>query len=230
MKTKLIIAAMLAAAGLAGAQMFAQLFGGKSWTPAALNPIAWWSFESAPGDVVSDAIASKAMTLIGSPTISAGLRGNAITTASGKYGSFTAFSSATNFSFNVWLKTGSPTSDMVFLGNSASNIKLLEKLTATLSCVRFGGAAPIYFTIPSFGTNWRMYTVTCAGTSTRVYIDGAESVSGVQIVADANINSFNQVGRFSTSGSFFWNGQIDELTVYNYTLSQAQITQLYNYR
>ena len=43
MKRVIVIAAILAAAGLAGAQMFAQVFGGETWTPAALNPSAWYT-------------------------------------------------------------------------------------------------------------------------------------------------------------------------------------------
>lgn len=54
MKRAIIIAAMLAAAGLAGAQMFAQLFGGETWTPAALNPVAWYKGDGNAKDAMGN--------------------------------------------------------------------------------------------------------------------------------------------------------------------------------
>jgi len=53
-KRAITIAAMLAAAGLAGAQMFAQLFGGETWTPAALNPVAWYKGDGNAKDAMGN--------------------------------------------------------------------------------------------------------------------------------------------------------------------------------
>lgn len=209
---------------------FAQLFGGSTaWTPAALNPVAWWSFESTNGSVNADSINGKIMTLVGSPAVDTGIRGNCITTAAGKYGSFSAFSETNVFSISLWAKTATPTDNSVLVGSATSANVYVNKNMATLMRIKTKGTLPAFVT-PSFGTDWRMVTITCDGTNARVFIDGIESSSGALTLTSPSIAAFNQIGRFSSGTTLAWNGQIDELTFYNYALSQAQITQLYNYK
>ena len=231
MKKQLIVLAFIVFSASANAQMFAQMFVNResAWTPSELNPIAWWSFDNISGTEDLDKIASKSMTLVGTPTISAGLRGNAITTAAGKYGSFTAFTATGVFSVSFWAKTATPTDNSVFLGSATSANVYVNKNTATAIRLKTEGTLPS-FTVPSFGIDWRMVTVTCDGTNARVYLDGTISSSGAQAISTPSLAAFNQIGRFSNGTIIPWGGQIDELTFYDYQLTQPQITLLYNYR
>ena len=80
MKRAIILLAMLAAAGLAGAQMFAQLFGGETWTPASLNPIAWYKGEND----ATDSAGAYDGTWSGAAAYSTGIVGLAINLAGTK--------------------------------------------------------------------------------------------------------------------------------------------------
>jgi prepilin-type N-terminal cleavage/methylation domain-containing protein len=81
------------------------------------------------------------------------------------------------------------------------------------------------------GTNintnsWQHIAVTKNSSLIKIYIDGAFKNSVVSPVGDFNNNYNLNIGRIS-SGSFYWNGLIDEVRVYNAALTAAEIQQFY---
>ena len=74
--------------------------------------------------------------------------------------------------------------------------------------------------------NWFFLTVVNNGTEVLTYVDG--NLVG-NITSDINSNSTDsfQIGRF-VGGSNYFNGNIDEVRIYNQTLSESEITEIYN--
>ena len=73
---------------------------------------------------------------------------------------------------------------------------------------------------------WFFLTVVNNGTDVLTYVNG--NLVG-NITSDVNSNStdFFQIGRFP-AGTNYFNGNIDEVRIYNQTLSESEITEIYN--
>jgi hypothetical protein len=85
-----------------------------------------------------------------------------------------------------------------------------------------GGSSALTWTIPSDWTGqWHQVGLKWSGSSTYLIIDGSVVASGSNTYAPA-ITTF-EIGRFNGGSNF--NGTIDEVRVYNYALSAAEITQ-----
>jgi len=73
--------------------------------------------------------------------------------------------------------------------------------------------------------NWHLVVTSCNGTNGKIYVDGAEVKSGSCYPAGADIIGAD-VYEGSTAEEF--NGTIDEVKIYSYDLSAAEIEEIYN--
>jgi len=82
------------------------------------------------------------------------------------------------------------------------------------------------FTIPSVALNgWHMITITRSAGTLRVFLNATESTEGGQ--SFTNPQTFTQMGAYMGTTSFF-SGRLDEVSMWNRTLSLDDISDLYN--
>jgi len=78
---------------------------------------------------------------------------------------------------------------------------------------------------PTFG-EWQHAAVVVDGSTYRFYVNGEDAGTGSWSLSPSGINPL-LIGSFDGSSEFF-NGSIDELRIYNYALSNAEIQDLFN--
>lgn len=147
-----------------------------------------------------------------------------------------------NFSINVWIKTTQSGSNRVFsnFNTGESNKGFIIDCGGTSNAPRFGignGSSFVYAST-SDGTktcdsgNWRMITGTYDGNGIKVYVDGTfvkDATQTTQVVY-SNVTRLTAGAFYTDPGSYSQaiKGQLDEPSVYDFVLSQAQITALWN--
>ena len=144
---------------------------------------------------------------------------------------FPTITLATNYTLSAWAKRSS-TANMFLFGNSqtygygayfngTSNLYFKESFLMT-----FNNAAIQTALARTDWVNWVFVKDTTTGTVS-IYVDGvlAQSVSGSGM---ATINAIGGSGR-PTGTQYIWNGNIDEVAIFDYALSARQIKQdIYN--
>lgn len=73
---------------------------------------------------------------------------------------------------------------------------------------------------------WTHVVAVHAGNMVYIYIDGALSSSGVRSALTAAAGAL-VVGRYQTTGVYYWDGRLDDIRIYNRALSQSDISALY---
>jgi prepilin-type N-terminal cleavage/methylation domain-containing protein len=185
-------------------------------------PYAHWKFDESSGTIAYDSSGnSKNATLINGATFSSGKYGNAITLGGiNDYLTVASMGSFNKFTVTAWIKTS----------------------TGTLNNIVSGSGAAIYSSIRSNklswfdGISWRDGTTTLTDGQWKhvafIFANGAH-----YMYVNGNIEYNNNAGNGSyTSGSIgyigavytpdrYFNGQIDDMKVYNYALTKSQIMQ-----
>ena len=81
------------------------------------------------------------------------------------------------------------------------------------------------------GNTWYHMCATFAGPSYNIYINGASQLSGTQTSAMDSVQVRDQNTFFcNLGGGSCFQGKMDELRLYNKSLSSAEVTALYNFR
>jgi hypothetical protein len=151
------------------------------------------------------------------------------------------FDGSTPFSISCWIKTSVTGANQVFVSKfNSSTVGYLFRKSSNGSNLNFviGAGSSAYFSINSVGLNlvnnvYSMITVTYDGTGgagVKFYQDGVLlSNSGIWNTyngsSSSNTESF-KIGSFDNS--YFFNGSIDEVSVFNKELSASEVTELYN--
>ncbi|MQP53718.1 LamG-like jellyroll fold domain-containing protein, partial [Flavobacterium sp. LMO9] len=134
---------------------------------------------------------------------------------------------ASSKSISVWAKANviNPTINYVFhYGNTAGGNGLAFRTAETLF---FAGSGGNLTAASSISAPWAHYVCTYDGTTAKVYKDGvllSDSALAWNIIN--NSNTF-RLGLTESGGVNYFNGAIDDLKIYNYALSQADVTSLY---
>jgi hypothetical protein len=176
---------------------------------------------------------------------------SAPTFVAGKYGSAMDFSgtnqyamvpagllaSVTNFTIAVWVNwDGGAAWQRIFdFGNDTTQYMFLTPSSGS-GTLRFavttngGGAEQILQTSPLPVGQWRHVAVTRNGNTARLYTNGVVAATNTVMIAPASFNpALNYLGRSQfteSAGDPLFNGRLDELFIYNYALSDVEITRL----
>jgi hypothetical protein len=78
--------------------------------------------------------------------------------------------------------------------------------------------------------DWHLVVGKYDGTNVTIWVDGVQKLSNSSysgVTLSSNSNSFGVGGYCNGNFSFYWDGSIDELRVYNRALTTAEILQLY---
>ena len=155
-------------------------------------------------------------------------------------------SSATNFSVSGWFKTTInplPSNEGMFAfgdhTSSTSNSPFhFYQGSFNVFDVFFGNTQYHRYTVDVYtgGIKWINYVISYDGTQSasadrlKLYIDGvflAPSIVGSTIPTSINLtNNINTIGVSATNK--FYNGSIDEIAVFNYSLTEAEALSIYN--
>jgi hypothetical protein len=131
-------------------------------------------------------------------------------------------------SISVWAKIDVLNNQINYVfhyGNSASGNGLAFRPTTTLY---FANAAANLETTDSNSINtWVHYVCTYDGTTAKVYKNGVLFSSGAKVFNTVNDSNIFKLGTAETGATSYFNGAIDDLKIYNYELTAAQVGQLY---
>jgi hypothetical protein len=142
----------------------------------------------------------------------------------------------TNFTIAVWVYwNGGAAWQRIFdFGNDTTQYLFLTPGSGS-GTLRFAistnGNAPggeqILETSPLPVGQWSHVTVTRSGNSASLYTNGVLAVTGSVTIAPANFNpALNYLGESQYPADPFFNGRLDEVFVYNYTLSATEVSRL----
>jgi hypothetical protein len=137
------------------------------------------------------------------------------------------------FTFTAWF-TMEVLDGKVMAGNANDNDTYFgSPQNTTTILVQSDTAVTVQsFTIPTISINtWYHYTVTRdSGNITRVYLNGIQSSSGGKSIAGTFTS--NAIGRYGDGAGpnapYQWQGELDDVRVYNRALSADEIKRLYN--
>lgn len=193
------------------------------------NPIAYWKMNEASGQTVADSAGFNTGTAVGT------------TVTAGEFGSARSLNGASDYinMGNVPLPTGSITLEAWVKPNVVNTYQRIIDRTN-------GGASGISVLINNDGriryqlktatmtelysvtylqmNTWYYVVATYDGSYMRISINGVpdNSVAKTGTISYDNINTYVGAYSYSTPGQFF-NGVIDEVGIYNYVRSPAQI-------
>ena len=251
-KQLLILAAVLTTmlAGISHGQMFAQMFGGSTWTPLTLGPVAWWKMDdNAANKVVLDS--AGANTGVSAQNTSAvhtdGINGGALTfNGNSDFVTVTHSSSVdftNSFSVSFWCcpatadqngtiagkwTTGASTNNswVVTVGQDVANNKWGAGIQQSDGTIKTLTPATTFS-----ATTWYHGVLVAGVTNFALFINGAAIGSEAY---DGTINSTAiniTLGKLRTVDSIYsFNGAIDDVLFFNRALTPAEITQIYNWR
>ena len=147
-------------------------------------------------------------------------------------GNVTDLNNLTAFSTSSWINySGTPVTSHIFLsgGTSLSNRFYVQLLSSTQ--IRYGsGSAFDNVSIPTISSgSWHHIVTVHNGTSLDVYLDGIkQNSSPVTVVApNANIGDDFTIGRYNISPSYYWDGKLDEVAVFNTALTELEVKKIY---
>jgi hypothetical protein len=144
------------------------------------------------------------------------------------------------FSLSAWVKKGSGSLDRYIIAKGVPNTSgyTLSLENANFIFFRAGtqlmsnqslSYATAVYNVTALDTNWHHILATQNTTDMRIYIDG--TLAAYRTVTDPGDKSSSQnfdIGRRVDNNSGFFNGQIDDVRVYNYALTATQVQNIYN--
>ena len=154
-------------------------------------------------------------------------------------GTVSAFNSTTSFTVSMWLNFQSVTGGVVMSaftsGTSTSN--RIEFVFNSINELRFGVDGSVNnckFNISSYTSTdaWHNIIGTYNGTNVTLFFDGSQvSTTGSSVPSTTSSTHGNDttIGRRTLGGgSFYFNGLIDEVAIWDSVLSSTNITNVYN--
>jgi hypothetical protein len=203
--------------------MFAQLFGGETWTPAALGPIAWYKGD----DNATDSIGAYNGTWSGSPAYTTGKIGGGFSlngTASISIGT-TAVYRATSVAMWVYVAV-LPNAGLQHFGALSKVGFRTGGSGSKLNWNVWDQDGIRYELSPASGTTvgaWTHYCGTWDGSTSTVYINGAYSASlSAPGTSLGSLSSALVIGPSNTGNI------IDDVLIFNRALTATEIKKLYD--
>lgn len=148
-------------------------------------------------------------------------------------GNITALNSLSAFSTSTWINySGVPgTTTHIFLSGGSSSSNRFYIQLAGSTTIRYGSSTSFDdVTISSISSgSWHHLVTVHDGTSLDIYLDGVkQNGSPVTVIApNTDIGDSFKIGQYF-SGSYFWNGYLDEIGLFNVALTADEVLSIYN--
>ena len=148
-------------------------------------------------------------------------------------GNITALNNLSAISTSIWLKTSNVSTAPIILngGSSITNRFYLQLLTNGTTIRYVIGSSVIDTSVSNVADgNWHHIATTQNGTSLDIYLDGAkQNTSTITVVSPStNIGDNFKIGRYFLSAANYFDGQIDEVAIWNTALTSTQVSEIYN--
>jgi Concanavalin A-like lectin/glucanases superfamily len=203
-------------------------------TPGVL---AYWPLDERAGSVVTDALDGSIGTLSGTPALGAPTarsddRGSALglsATSSAALG--TGLALPGDVSIEAWALVQAGTTGthyVVSKGNASSGLHLMVD-GSRRPVFRIGtgsGSTTVTGTAMPTGT-WRQLAATLSGRDADLYVDGRPVASATLPAAPAASTRELYFGRYSASASGYWQGRLDEVSLYGRALTAGEVAAHY---
>jgi len=139
------------------------------------------------------------------------------------------FSGTNNFSISLWIYSDS-NADCAYFWYSPDNgttVIMMQQFTDNKVYLQRGGA---YVTATIATGAWTHWVMTYDGSNIRAYKNGSETGDSPKATTTSLSSSTKilQFGRRNTTGTLFFNGQIDLIGVWTRAITTTEITTLYN--
>ncbi|MFA5724421.1 MAG: LamG-like jellyroll fold domain-containing protein, partial [Candidatus Pacearchaeota archaeon] len=146
-------------------------------------------------------------------------------------GSGSSLNIAGNLTISVWIKTSDSTYDFIVGGYNPSSPNqgyALSKsgVTTNKLSVWMGGPSWITGSTSVADGNWHHVGISVFGTNCTLYVDGKQDANGV-ITGLTSYTGVKYIGQYTGGGNYYFNGSIDEVMIFNRSLSTEEITELY---
>ena len=203
------------------------------------NPDLYWRLNETTGPTAQDASVNLSNgTFAGGVTYGAAstvtdapARAVTFNGSTGTIGSDAQFSNPTVYSEELWFKTAtSAGGKLIGFGDTKSGLSsnydrhLYMDTTGKLNFGTYNGAANVITSPTAYNDNkWHHAVVTQSSAGMRLYVDGAQAASGSVTDAQAYSGFWRVGGDRSWAASNYFAGSIDEVAVYSFALSQAQV-------
>ncbi len=138
------------------------------------------------------------------------------------------FSSSEGFTLSIWVKIDSLSSEEEVFSQGWNN-RLFSVDDKTFSCIFQNGSTLVInsdsFYFPKV---WNHFVCSINTTNAMIYGNGILDVTPVSVTGTyTQTEDIIKIGSRTDGGTFF-NGAIDEVRIYNQSLTQSQITEIYN--
>ena len=231
------------------AMLFFQPSSANSHSIIESGLVSYWSFDAADivGDKAKDGAGNNDGTIVGDPEVVAGKVGNAlefngvdqcveVTTPAD---SSLDFGADIDFTIAAWINVSEPPADqytIISKGDRGSSPRILFKIMGeqayiTLANEAGGGPKPDFSSItPVVDGEWHYVAlVVDRRNATMIYVDGIMDAEGMAAEGtDVNTESPLCIGTSYQDGNDarrFFKGIIDEVSIYNRALNEAEIEQ-----
>ena len=199
--------------------------------------VGWWPFNGNANDESGN---GNNGTLIGSPALTSDRFGNPNKAYSFNNthnyincGNNSSLNFNGPFTMSAWVKTASNYNNCGILGrwnNSPGNYGHyllylnIGQVTGAIGLPNTYANASFNF----FDNNWHFYTILFDGNNVKVFIDGGLASQQIFTGALNNVSQDFLIASYSLNAAQAFVGEMDDISVYNRSLTQQEITDLYN--
>lgn len=128
-----------------------------------------------------------------------------------------------NHSLSFWMKTTDGSTQV--LSEKGSSDELAAWVVSNK--IRWAGPNTFNSSIDVNDGNWKHIAFVADGSSSFIYINGSLDATGSTKI-QASANSSNYVFGARSGGSFAFDGQLDQIAIFNRALSSTEVSALYN--
>jgi len=190
-------------------------------TDPCSHPVAEWRFDEGVGTTAYDTSGNNINLRIYNATPTVGKIGRALNFNSSSNSYLISSSDPgvmSSGTYSLWVKPSTINANMGWID---SNFDIFQ-WTGNLLYFRAGNQSSV--SISNWSTNtWHHLSLTWNGSNYYGYIDGKEVTSGVQSGSRSGLINLGRV-----DNNYYFNGSIDQVRIYNYARTPAQIAWDYN--
>ncbi len=208
---------------------------GNLWSFSTGGLLAWWKLDEGAGETVADAGGNHhAGVLVGDPTWTDGVTGAALEfDGDGDYvdlGNAVDFDIVHQITLCAWIKVNAFDTDwqvIIAKGDTAWRLSRDQGNNLHFGCT---GLWPEWVrgNVDVNDGQWHHVAGVYDGGELRLYIDGALDVSA-RTRGSINVNTYPvYIGENAEEPGRAWNGLIDDVRIYDYALSEAEIKALHD--